>query len=92
MNAVTTVSLCSLIFVLGLMSDYYFGRNADNSMICLFLYRLLPNWQHFWLVDALGDGGIIPLVYILKTGVYTVTYTAGVLLLGMFSFRHAEIQ
>lgn len=92
METVPTLVLCTGIFLLGLMSDYLFGRAAGTSAVCAALYRILPNWQHFWVTDALTAGGTIPGAYLLQTGAYAALYAGGVLCLGMFSFRHAEMK
>jgi len=89
---VPTMVLCGAVFLLGLMSDYVLGRYAGSSRLCGFLYAVVPNWQNFWTVDALAGGGSVPLKYILSAGYYAVIYTAGILCLGMLSFRHTEMK
>jgi len=74
-----------------MMSDYLFGRSAGESTVAAALYRLVPNWQHFWVVDALAEGGTVPWPHVLGVALYAAVYTAGVLCLGVASFRHAEI-
>ena len=74
------------------MSDYLFGRFRDANMAAAWAYALFPNWQHFWACDALDNGGSIPWRYILNAAVYGAAYAAGVLSLGMVSFRHAELK
>ena len=54
-------------------------------------YGLLPNWQDFWIVDALSGGGNIPWGYVAGTAGYAGLYTVAVLALGLLSFRRVEI-
>jgi hypothetical protein len=38
----------------GLMSDYFWGERAKaGSWWASILYAVTPNWQLFWLADAL---------------------------------------
>lgn len=92
LTTVPTLTICSAIFLVGLMSDFLFGRSAASSRIADFLYRAIPNWQHFWVSDALTDGGTIPGVYVLNAGFYALAYSAGILCLGILSFRHTEMK
>jgi len=93
LDVVPTVSICGIVFVAGLLSDYLFGRHAADSRIAAFLYGAAPNWQHFWIVDALSrDNGRIPWSYVAEAGLYAGWYLAGVLLLGMLAFRHMDVR
>ncbi len=39
------------------MSDYFFGKRADaGEWWASALYSIIPNWQLFWLADALDMG------------------------------------
>jgi hypothetical protein len=89
---VPTITACSLVFLAGLVSDYLFGRHAGTEAWAAALYAILPNWQHFWLADAVHEGRHIPLSYILQSFAYAGLYLAGVLCLGAVSFRHAEVK
>ncbi len=91
-TTIPTLSLCGGIFILGLLSDYYFGRLADTSVWAWALYYLLPNWQHFWVVDALAGEGIIPMHYVGLAGAYAGLYLAGILAFGMTAFQRMEVK
>jgi len=88
---VPVFSMCLVIFLLGLMSDYLFGQRADAHWIFAAIYGILPNWQHFWTVDALHSGGI-PLDYAAKVAGYTSVYTATVLSAGLLMFTRMEVK
>jgi len=88
---ITTISLCISIFLLGLMSDYLFGQRTDENTLFSLIYGLLPNWQHFWAVDALNGKGI-PWAYTALVAVYTAVYSMVVLLAGLASFYKMEVK
>ncbi len=90
-NTVITIVSCLAILMIGLVADYVLGRHAMNSNIIAMLYKFIPNWQNFWVSDALTGGGHIPWKYVGATFIYAITYTAGILCLGIFSFRQTEI-
>jgi ABC-2 type transport system permease protein len=92
LNAVPIVTVCGGVFVVGLMSDYLFGRLAHASRLAAALYWLTPNWQHFWVADALGKGGTVPLEYVARAALYGAVYAAAVLCLGAWAFRRAEMR
>ncbi len=87
-----TASICGTVFLLGLISDHLFGRHADTHILAAFFHTLIPNWQHFWVADALTDGGIIPFHYVISVSQYALLYLAGLLLAGLLIFRHSEIK
>ena len=91
-DIVPAMILCSVIFMIGLMSDYIFGRHAAGSGLSAFLYTITPNWQNFWTADALSGGGHVPWKYVYNAGLYAVVYSSGILCLGMLSFRHTEMK
>ncbi|MEM7391285.1 MAG: hypothetical protein AAF492_02970 [Verrucomicrobiota bacterium] len=92
LDVVPTISICSLMFVAGLLSDYVFGQFADTSALAAFFYGLLPNWQHFWMMDALAHEGGIPWLYVAQTGVYSFFYLCGILCFGIFAFRQMDVR
>ena len=92
LSTVPTLTFCGAILVAGLTSDYLLGQRAQASRLAGVLYRLLPNWQHFWLSDALSHGGVIPWSYVGSAALYAVAYSAGILCLGLWSFRNADMK
>ena len=93
LDTVPTLAICSVVFLVGLMSDYLFGRIAADHSWAAVIYGLLPNWQHFWMTDALsGDEGMIPWDYVVHAAGYAGCYLAGVLCWGILSFRRIELQ
>ncbi len=82
------VAICFGLLLLGLTADTLLG--ASSHPLGRILYNLTPNWQNFWVADAIAGGGTIPLVRIAQTALYTFLYTTGVLCLGGAAFQHAE--
>src|SRR6266404_4715376 len=57
LDVIPTLAICSALFLVGIMSDYLFGRPADRgSWWGSVLYTVTPNWQLFWIADALDTG------------------------------------
>src|SRR5690242_6703302 len=57
LDMIATLAVCSAVFLVGLMSDYLFGLPAARgSWWASTLYSIVPNWQLFWLADALETG------------------------------------
>lgn len=87
-----TVSILWVVFLLGLVSDYLFGRAADHSAWAAVLHAVIPDLQHFWMTDALAAGGSIRWRYVLHACGYAALYGTGILMLGTVSLRHVEIR
>jgi ABC-type transport system involved in multi-copper enzyme maturation permease subunit len=90
-NTVITIISCITILMIGLISDYVLGRYAMNSFLIAGLYKFIPNWQNFWVSDALTGGGHIPWIYVCSAFGYAALYTSGILCLGILSFRKMEV-
>lgn len=87
-----TVACCAGLFFLGLISDYLLGEARTVSRLAALCYTALPQWQNFWMIDALSGEGVIPWSYVAGAGVYAGLYLAGVLCLAVASFRNVEIS
>ncbi len=92
LNIVPTMIICSAVFLLGLMSDYLFGQKALDSTLFLVIFSLIPDWQNFWTLDVLKDGGAVPWRYVMHAAFYAVSYSAGIMLLGLLSFSRKEMR
>ena len=93
-DMIATLSICSGIFLLGLMSDYFFGqRAAHGSLIGSTLYSIVPNWQLFWLADAIDEGKTtFHWGYVAKALGYAVCYVGASLAAGMALFEERELS
>ena len=76
------------------MSDYLFGRPADRGEWWgTVLYTLMPNWQAFWLADALETGkSTFHWGYVGKAFAYVVCYVGAVLALAVTLFEERELS
>lgn len=92
-DMIPTLAICSAFFLLGLMSDYLFGRRAEaGSWWASVCYAVLPNWQLFWLADALGDKKSIPWSYVVQAFGYVICYLGAALALALFLFEDRELS
>src|SRR5437773_12255364 len=149
---IPTLAICSAVFLLGLMSDYLFGRRAEPVWMsnlqtelndpqltaqqkgllkelsekydqnrdgrlelaeqslsaedkqrlaqaglggrwwASVLYTIVPNWQLFWLADALEGKNQIPWSYVGRAFGYVVGYLGASLALGLLLFEDRELS
>jgi len=90
--AVPTLCVCMGLLMLGLMSDYVFGRSVDHSLMAQIAYSLIPNWQHFWMADALSIEGVIPWAYVREVFHYFTLYLSGLIVLAAAAFKTMDIK
>ncbi len=93
-DMIPTLAICTGLFLLGIMSDYLFGRPAEKgSWLGSVLYTLTPNWQLFWLADALDSGkSIFHWGYVSKAFGYVVAYVGAALSLAVVFFEERELS
>jgi ABC-2 family transporter len=93
LEIISTLAICSCVFLVGLMSDYLFSEKArQGSWWASILYTLVPNWQNFWVADALGEGKSIPWSYIGKSMGYAAAYVGAALMAGLYLFEDRELS
>ena len=57
------------------------------------LYTVTPNWQLFWLADALDSGkSTFHWGYVAKAFVYVLAYAGAVLAIGVSLFEERELS
>jgi ABC-type transport system involved in multi-copper enzyme maturation permease subunit len=93
-DTIPTLAICSAIFLIGLMSDYFFGRRAETgSWWASALYTIVPNWQLFWLADAIETGkNTFQWAYVGNAFVYVVGYAGAALAVGTTLFEERELS
>lgn len=77
LDVVPNLCVCTAIFFAGLVSSFLFQRTTDSAVlngICSIFYAIFPNWQFFWLADAVAVKRHIPDKYLLDAALYLVTY------------------
>jgi len=94
LDMIPTLAICTALFLLGLMSQYLFAERAGSgSWLASVLYTITPNWQLFWLADALDTGkqdyywG-----YVGKALGYAVCYIGAALALAILFFEDRELS
>lgn len=104
-NEVVTLTCCVGVFLLGLISDWVFGRFAVRGLndpafdmldkIGIVLAKIgtviVPNLQIYWVSDAIYETGIVPAPYLLIALGYTALYAAGILALSIASFQKRQL-
>jgi hypothetical protein len=93
-DTLATLAICSAIFLVGLMSDYFFGRAAAHgSWWGSILYSVIPNWQLFWLADAIETGkSTFHWDYVGKALGYAICYAGAALAAGALLFEERELS
>jgi len=94
LDTIPTLAVCSAFFLIGLMSDYLFGERAEaGHWWASTLYTVIPNWQLFWLADALDMGkSTFHWDYVAKAFGYTVGYAGAALAIGTALFEERELS
>jgi hypothetical protein len=94
LDTIPTLAVCSAFFLIGLMSDYFFGRRAEaGEWWASTLYTVVPNWQLFWFADVLDmDKSTFQWGYIGKAFAYMAAYAGAVLAVGTALFEERELS
>ncbi|HVU26959.1 MAG TPA: hypothetical protein VHG71_04395 [Verrucomicrobiae bacterium] len=94
LDIIPTLAICSAVFLVGLMSDYFFGRRAEaGEWWASTLYSVIPNWQIFWLADAIDMGkSTFQWAYVGKAFAYAVCYAGAALAAGAALFEERELS
>jgi len=155
LDLIPTLAVCSAVFVLGLMSDYLFGRHAEpawrsfsiktedlqgspwnemqrelltevvkrhdanasgrlepaeegaltaedlgrlkaaglnGSLWAKAVYTVVPNWQLFWMADAMKGTNAIPPSYVWGAFGYMASYLVAALALALLLFENRELS
>ena len=88
LETMATLTVCVLVVMVGLVSDYFFGTMTENgSWIGKFLYAAIPNWQNFWLTDAIEAEKGIPWSYVANLFAYMLCFVA-MFTAGAFTLFH----
>lgn len=90
-NVIVTLSACIGVFLLGLISDWVFGRYADTHLWAQAGRYLVPNLQVFWISDAIYENSVVPFRYILTGASYAITYIIGILAVAVALFQRRQI-
>ncbi len=93
LEVIPTLAVCSALFMVGIMSDYFFGRPAARGIgWAQVLYTVTPNWQLFWMADALENKKTIPWEYVVRAAGYLVAYVGAALSGALLLFEDRELS
>jgi ABC-type transport system involved in multi-copper enzyme maturation permease subunit len=90
LEVIPTLAICSGIFLLGLMSDYLFGRG--HAWWEEIMHAVTPNLSLFWMADGLEKGKTIPWNYVGKAFVYVAAYLGAALAAALILFEDRELS
>jgi ABC-2 type transport system permease protein len=91
-NVLVTLSSCVGLFLLGLVSDYVFGRLADAHLWAKIGKIIIPSLQVFWISDAIYEEGVhVTASYILSCGIYSLIYTSAFIFLSIALFQRRQV-
>lgn len=100
LGQVLTVSLTIGTLMIGLLSDWFFGRAVKAGVEQLgeasywankSAWSVIPNFQVFWVTDAVNQGVAIPAQYILIAGGYAACFVVASLAIGVALFQRREV-
>ena len=80
-----------IIFFFGLISSFLISKIVGQSA-SMVLGALLPNWQTFWVLEAIGQGQGVPGMYYLQCFFQTLLYVGVYLILSISLFERIEIK
>ncbi len=92
LGMIATFVISFAAIVAGFAADQILKPLADEGeWWAALLYRAIPNFQCFWMIDALSDNRVIPWSYLASAGAYGLLYALAILLLGMALFETREV-
>ncbi|HEY4952342.1 MAG TPA: hypothetical protein VII71_03045 [Verrucomicrobiae bacterium] len=98
LDTIPTLAICSGVFLIGLMSDYIYSQAGGKIEghapgWASILYTILPNWQLFWLADAIESGkNTFQWAYVGKAFAYMLGYAGAALAVGVALFEERELS
>lgn len=95
LDVIPTLAICSAFFMLGLVSDYFFGRPAAEGILwAKVLYAVTPNWSQFWVADALEGTKTAAAIwqFVPKASIYAVTSLTAWLAAALLFFEERELN
>jgi len=92
LGMMSTFLTCLAFLGVGLSSDQVIRPYAqEGNYWARTLYPLVPNFQFFWMIDALSDERVIPWTFVASSYGYAIVLSAGFVVLGMALFETREV-
>jgi len=98
LDMIPTLAVCSAAFLLGLMMDYFYNKMGGSieggaPWWASMLYSVVPNWQLFWVADALETGRTtFHWGYVGKAAAYMACYVGAALAAAVMLFEDRELS
>lgn len=90
-GAMATFLVALIGLGLGLSADQVIKPYAAENAFARVIYPLVPNFQFFWVLDALADERVIPWAFIGSGAIYMALYTAAFVALAAAMFETREV-
>lgn len=96
LDVVPNMCFCTTVFFMGLLSSYLF-RKFENTrsewlrQLLTVLYSIFPNWQFFWLADAVAMKQHIPGRYVLMAAAYMGLFVVIAAMWAVVLFQNKEV-
>ena len=71
--------------------DYVFLHPTEFNFPLLAIWGVMPNLQHFWLLDAVSQNRIVPARHVALLGLYAAAQITGFLCLGIVLFQKRDV-
>lgn len=91
LNIILTLLSCVGVFLIGLITDWLFGRFAEKFLWAKIGYILFPNFQIFWVSDAIYENKQVPTAYLLIGFYYAVLYITAALFIAIALFQNRQV-
>ena len=86
--------VCTAVFFAGLVSSFLFQRTTDSEVlnaVCACFYAVFPNWQFFWLADAVAMKRHIPGGYVVMAAAYMGLFVVIAATWAVVLFQNKEV-
>lgn len=91
LGQVMTLTVCTAVLLLGLVSDVMFGQYRDSIFAARLAYWVSPNLAFLWITDALTQESHITAHYVGLAFGYAMLIVLAWLLIGVALFQKREV-
>lgn len=91
LGQVMTLLVCLGVLMVGFVLDYMLSDLARKSTVADLVYRHLPNFSLFWIIDPINAGHEIPESYILYCILYAAVLSGAAFLFATALFQRREV-
>jgi len=91
MGQVMTLTICTAVLLIGLVSDAMFGQYRDTYLPAKLAYWISPNLAFLWITDALTQDQTVTLGYVCWAFGYAMVLVVSWLLIGVGLFQKREV-